>query len=166
MPITKLKTENAFPPAGRFVGYTLMTIALLVTIPTKGIGLILIGAVGGFLTYTFKGVEFNQQTNSFRQYSSIFGIKTYNPWFTFEAYPDITIFNSKETGRVYSRSMHYHQSEDSFYKLYLLSSNHLKKIMIKKCKSKEEAKQLVEQLKQEFQLNYTKYNPQNSRRRR
>lgn len=140
------------------------------------IGIVMIGSGGpgyvigpplilgaGFLFSSRYGTQVCYSTGYIREYHEYFGIKT-GKWVSTVMLPDICILkigksktHSDITGAV-STTLDASKNE-----VYLMSSNHRKRMLICVCKSLEEAAKVSETLAQNLGKNLAQFNPQISK---
>jgi hypothetical protein len=156
--ILNYRASTVHSSSAVFIGYLFIIIGIAYPLFFGTYGALIFVLIGVFLTFSFYGVLFNRDQNTFKQYASYFGIKT-GDWKKLESMPDIALLQSNESTTTYSSSLMSYDKKDHFFKVFLLSKNHRIKILVKKTHDRDAAKEVIEELKELFDLNYVKYDP-------
>ena len=152
-------SSTVFSSSAVFIGYLFIGLGVigLVTVQYALLGLLII-PIGIFLAFSKYGIILDDILNQYRVYASYFGIKT-GDWEDLEKMPDIAILKSRESSTTYSGSIMSNIHEDEFYKVFLLSPSHRKKVLVIKTKQKDNAQKVVDEITGKFDILYTTYNP-------
>lgn len=165
VPVPDITIKNGFNfgPAARAAAFVIFPFSLLV-IATGGIG-IFIGPVflfiAGFALTSRQGVQISYQGAYLKEYNSVFGLRN-GKWISTHGLPDICVLKlgMKQTlGQYYSGTPTL-ERDVSINEVYLMSANHRKRILVKKCKNKAEAVKFAEGLAAKMKKNFVPFNPQ------
>lgn len=111
------------------------------------------------------GLELNFKTKEYRYYSRFFGnIK--GQWLSLSHYTSVVVLSKtgtkSATGTGMTGSL---KVKQGFYELYLMDSNHLKRLFILNTKKKKEIDKMIVLMKSNFNVSLEKYNPITKKRR-
>jgi hypothetical protein len=152
----------SFGPATRIVAVALIifgVLALLSGGPGFFLGpLVLLAAL--FAVTSKHGVEISFSNNYMREYGQALGIKT-GKWMSTITLPDIAVLRlAKRQGVVNPATGGMAMDRDvSANEVYILSANHRKKVLLKVCKSKNEAEEFAKMLAGKMGKNFVPFNP-------
>lgn len=143
-------------------GYFILAISIFFFVNAYWLagGILLILSV--IMAFSRQGLQFDKANHRVRRYSSVFFICT-GTWLMVEDYPDMAVL--KRTIRVRRGIGHAlgTSSVERYFDIYLLSANHLKRVAIIRKETKEQADTEAQYLSRELGVNYTFFNPRNSR---
>lgn len=149
---------KAFPSSFVFTGYIFLSAGIIIMFNNLWFGLIM-ALIGVFIAFVKSGVQIHIETNSYRKYDSIFGLKR-GHWESLEAFSYLSILRTKEESATLSRSNRRAiTSSDLFYDICLLNEDHGKKQPIKRLKDKEAALIEVKLLSRQLGMTITDYKP-------
>lgn len=148
---------KAFPSSFVFTGYIFLSAGIIIMFNNL-LGLILV-LIGVFIAFVKSGVQINLETNSYRKFDSLFGLKR-GQWESLEAFSYLSILRTKEESATLSRSNRRAvTSSDLFYDICLLDENHRKKQPIKRLKEKNIALSDIKILSAQLGMAITEYRP-------
>lgn len=157
------KLEKLFPPAASFAGYIILIVGLLIFVYNLIAGLV-ISVFGGFMSFTYSGIQIDLESRRFRKYICIFGIK-HGVWITLNNYPYITILHKNIVTTAYSRSNRpATTSDENYFDICILNDTQQEKIIIKRLKSKEQAIREVKEFAEKMNVKFVDYNPLRSKK--
>jgi hypothetical protein len=142
------------------VGYALLGVGVLFLLAGSFLlGPILV-IVGGFFSFTFSGVKLDIANKEAQHYTSFYGWKKGN-WVGLKSYPFVSILKSRigfRANNFNAAPMEF--SGEELFDIYLLSSDHRERFLIKSEKTEAIAKQSAKELGQKLGVEYANYNPQ------
>jgi len=148
----------AFPTPALIGGYLFLTLGLIGLLSGHIAGL-LVALVGGFVCFTYSGIEINIKNKTIRQYTSYFGFKK-GETRDLTTYPFICIFKSNKTHTMYSRSNRAVSYSETTYDLYLLNQTHKEKVLIKVEKGEDNAIKKAKEIADSIGIKLVQYNPE------
>lgn len=146
-------------------GITIIGLATLIDLSFVALGLILFGT---FMWSSNYGVQIDQNNNRFREYGSIFGIKS-GKWYPLDKLPFISIMKARDGLIMYSMINQPTKAIDDRFGVYLLSESHRKKVLLKKFEDRDLAKEYSIQMTTKLNKELVQFNPvvsQKTRERR
>ena len=158
--IIKNRIGFSFPGFIVFMGLTCMLFSIFIMIESPILGLIIL-IVGSFLGLSSYGSEIDITNQKFREYGSMFGIKS-GKWEDLNTMPFIGVFKSKSGYLIYSRSTNSTTDIDDFYDVCLMNTTHRRRLVLQKFKTKNEALNFVHSLENKIDSKLTEYNPRQS----
>ena len=147
------KFEKIFGPSGTFAGYMLI-IAGLITL-LKGFGIILI-LLGAFVSFSVSGTMLNTENRKIKYYTNLFGIFKSGKWNDLDLFREIVVRRSNRNYRTYSRSNRTLDIKQTDYRIFLITSDHRKKVPLKKFKNLDDARTEAEKFSQELNMPFVK----------
>lgn len=118
---------------------------------------------GAYVITTTSGIKIDPSTKRFQEYTSYFGLKQ-GKWLPLDKYTDIAILKFTGTSTVRGRANQAISSTESVFKLYLLTKNHRKRILVKEYETASEAKEQARELSGVLGMNFTAYAPERKSR--
>ncbi len=139
------KTENAFGKPTVFAGLIFLVTGIISIVA----GAFIIGAVvfiiAAFVTFTYSGVELDTKARQVRQYNKLFGIIKTGKWKSFEPYIGITLIPISTVEVMASWSNRITSTKTTDYRIYFVNKARKPVFAIKKCKSKENARDCLDE---------------------
>lgn len=144
-----------------YVGYLLIGLGIFVFITEStvlGIGVTGLGCIPAFLR---EGIIVSPPLNQVKSYWGVFGLK-FGKWQSLSKYKYLVILRSQtkysSTGGVRVPLPEMSRTEVS-YDLYIMSANHLKRIMLTTFTDQKDALEMARDLSEDLSLEFVKYNP-------
>ena len=113
-------------------------------------------------------LEIDVVNERLKEYPFLFGLKL-GSWISIKPYTEIAVLRMNVSETTYGgRTAQYVTERKVFFDVCLLDSTHIKRLVIKRCKDSESAKEIAEMLASKINKTFTKYNPvrTNSTKRR
>lgn len=154
------KNGRVFPPNSLFMGYTILAIAIFVSMALDiyfGLAGILIGS---FIAFTRYGVIILDDGSALIEYTRYFGFIQIAKKKSLNAYSFVTVIPVKQTSTIYSRSSSSTSITDYFQTISLLKSNYRGKLELTRLNSKSIAEETARKLAERLNLHYFDYDPQ------
>ncbi len=149
---------NKFMP---YIGYFLLALGALLILSKNlpiGIAMFCLATIPAFMR---EGVVISPSLNKVRSYWSMLGIK-FGEWQSLSKYKYLVILRSQtkydSTGSVRIPLPEMSRTEIT-YDIYLMSANHLKRIMLTSFTDQKDALEMVRNLSEDLDLEFVKYNP-------
>ncbi|MEO6903029.1 MAG: hypothetical protein ABI315_07740 [Bacteroidia bacterium] len=147
----------AFPTSALIGGYLFLALGLIGLLSGHLVG-ILVALVGGFVCFTYLGIEINIKNKTIRQYTSYFGFKK-GATKDLTVFPFICIFKSNKIYTTNSRSNRSVSYSEKTFDIYLLNQTHKEKILIKIEKGEDKAIQKAKEIADDMGIKLVQYNP-------
>lgn len=151
------KIGNSFPSHIYAIGLIFILSSFFLFLNNPVLALIFL-LVGMFICTSRYGVEIDLEKKKYREYGQIFCIKQ-GQWFDLTKMPYVSILKSKSGHLVYSRSNYSTANYDDGFDVCLLNESHKKRVVIKKCKTKEEALQFAKELESILDVKLVQFDP-------
>lgn len=155
---------RVFPPAALIGGVLFLTLGFIGFMGGHVVGLIVL-LIGGFVCFTFHGVEINIEKKTIRSYTSYFGIKS-GKIKDISSYPFICILKSNKSYKMHGRANQSVAYSETTYDIYLLNKTHQEKILLKIEKGQEQAIQSAKELAAYLDIELVTYMPKVTSRQR
>ena len=153
------------PPNMRYIGFAVMVFVLIIVV-TDGELLSLLGFIPAiWLAFRRSGVQVDLLEDTYREYTESFAIKR-GKWISMEQYPDMALLRGVEGFKAYSRAMIELSDSEVVWDIYLLKKDHRSRLILKRCKSKDEGEKLGPELAEQMGKNWTVYSPKLSEKTR
>jgi hypothetical protein len=124
-----------------------------------GYVLILLALIGGILIFIRRGIIFNVENKTIKQYYTIYGIP-FGEWISIEKYPYISILNKQYSGAFKSGgNLQMHQSKFNHFELTLLDKSHRMKLLINSYDEYNMAENVMKKLSSKLNIEIVKYSP-------
>lgn len=151
------KIENLFPPPAVFAGYVFLIIGTLYLIVNifVGIGLLL---SGGFISFTFSGVQIYIEDKKYKVYTSLYGIKIGKSK-SLNEYLFLAVLSSNQSYGLYSMSNISMSDTKIYYDICLLNSTQRQRLVIKRHKNFEKANLDAKEIADKLEVQLTTFNP-------
>lgn len=160
------KLGKLFPPAMRITGWVFMAVGLYFFISSiimaynsfafSASAFVLIGV---FIGLTPHGVLIDLETKKYKKYTNIFGYKQ-GSWESYERFPYISLLQNTVKTHAFSRSNRQAEtSSNLYYEICLLNKTHRKKVVIKRLKDRDIAKEDINKLAEQLDIEICKYSP-------
>ena len=137
--IVNNKTEQAFGRTTAFAGLIFLLSGIVMIVA----GAIVLGAVAAilsaFVLFTYSGVELDTARRRIKQYNKIFGIIKTGKWQSLEPYIGLTLIPISTIETMASWSNRISSTKSTDYRIYLVNKAKKPAFVIKKCFSKENA---------------------------
>ena len=160
----KYKLGFSFAPPIVIVGVIVSIAGVLTAIEGPLLGILLIIA-GGFIWSSTYGSQIDPTNIRFREYGSVFGIKS-GKWRPLDEAPFITVMKGREGMTVYSRSNLSTTSIDDRFEVCLLSNTHRSKTVIMKFENEDQAAEYAKAIALKLDKEIVQYSPKISEKTR
>ncbi|MFK7921693.1 MAG: hypothetical protein AB8H47_07030 [Bacteroidia bacterium] len=144
-----------------YVGYLLLALGIFIFLTDKqtlGVAIFCLALIPAFLQ---EGIIVSPSLNQVKSYWGILGLK-FGKWQSLTKYKYLVILRSQtkyaSTGGVRVPLPEMSRTEVS-YDLYIMSANHLKRIMLTTFTDQKDALEMVRDLSEDLNLEFVKYNP-------
>lgn len=149
---------KTFTPAMVVMGYLLIAMGVFGFVSSPLVGGIII-LLGIFFSLSVNGIQLVSERKVYRTYTNILGMK-FGKWESYEKYPQISILKRSISTVAYSRAnTPSTTSRNTFYDIFLLTTNHRSKLMIQRSTDKETAKESALHLADQLGVEYVLFNP-------
>jgi len=135
--------------------FALAGIVSAVEIPLIGLALISISSIIWSGSY---GFEINSKDSTYREYVSIIGIRR-GQWFSLEKFPFVAILKVREGTVMYSQTNRSNTLIDDSFGVYLLTSSHRKRVLIKKLDTRIRAERYIGEIAPLINKEITNFSP-------
>ena len=156
----RINATKANSSSAVFMGYIFLILGFVFGLLTMNpIALLIFGAIGAYYAFSSYGFEVNTSRTEFREYFNYLGIKR-GKWKPISEMPFITVFHINQTETQYGgRSMQQVSISEKVFKVYLLSTSHRTRALVKVTKDEKEAQSITEYLISELNIEYAKFQP-------
>lgn len=158
------KTERAFGKTAVFAGIIFLLTGIVILIA----GAFILGAIAfliaAFVAFTYSGVELNTESRQVKQYNKLFGIIKTGKWKSFDPYIGVTLIPISTVEIMASWSNRISSSKTTDYRIFFVNKAKKPAFVIKKCKSKENARNSLDEFS--IWLNLPVYSIKNKETRR
>jgi len=137
------RLDRSFGKAGIFPGIILIVFGCLGILYFWPVILIITGA---FFVFTHSGVMIDTEKRKIRLYQNLFGVIKTGKWVPLNQFTGLTIIPVKRYSRVMSMSNRSTTLEEKDFRIFLLNKKHKPEIVIKKCKTPEDARDRIDEL--------------------
>ena len=152
------KHDSFLPSGAKILGGAIGFLGLFAIIPNPILGLALLTG-GVFAVCSDQGSDFKPKEKLYRYYIGIFGLH-FGRWESYQNYPDMALLSKRMTTSSFSRTNRQTDQTETAHELYLLSSDHRKKILAFVYKNLATAEGSNPKLLAEnLGVNYTIYSP-------
>lgn len=153
-----LPLGSPFHIAGVFLGILLIGVGILLWLALgPGGGIIL--AIGLVLAFWKMGVQIDPVKKQIRRYDGFLGIRI-GKWESLDKYPYLSVLRKKKRHTMMEELTIAELEYDSVeFEVYLLSRNHLRRIMVYTNQVHKKSLEKVRDLSTELDLPFVKYNP-------
>lgn len=149
---------NLHPPARNFAGYILLVVGFIGMV-FGGWASVFLFLVGIYLAFSKFGTEIKLETEMYREFSSIVGIKT-GTWHHLNRYPYLCILKTRIVATAFSLSnRNTDTGSEDYFEVYLLSESHHHRILLKRCNTLEEAEASGVELAQKLDKPLVDFSP-------
>ncbi len=145
------------------VGYFMLGINLIAALAFNYEAFVLF-PIGLIICFNRVGVEINTETSEYRHYFLLARLRIGTWKDLLSDYPDISLLKITERRALLSGLSGSITEQKTFIHVVLLNHNHRKKMLLVKCNNKENADIVINDLREQTHLNYTKYQPKLSRK--
>lgn len=139
------KTESAFGKSAVFAAIIFLLTGTVILIA----GAFIIGAIvfllAGFVAFTYSGVELNTELRQVKQYNKLFGIIKTGKWKSFEPYIGVTLIPITTVESISSWSNRISSIKTTDYRIYFVDEAKKPAFVIKRCKSREVARNSIDE---------------------
>ena len=151
------KLDSIFGGGGRFAGFIVLIGGILSLIGSYSsiisllisIFIILLGAL---MAFSYTGAEIDIEERLYRNYQKIFGLFKYGDWYEIDSYDGIMSGINLNKTVLYSRSNRAFTESNDDYRVILYDKKQKVMHHLKKCKSKDEAKEETKRLAEILQM--------------
>lgn len=114
--------------------------------------------IGSLLLFSYEGIEIDKKNKTFNEWSRWFGIR-FGKARSLELIDSISTILETDSGKFFAITEKSPEITEDYYKVFLMSENHLHKIFICKSKKKEEIKHMAESIAFWLNLEVKPYSP-------
>ncbi len=139
------KTENAFGKPTVFAGIILLLTGIVVAIAGAIIMGFIVFVIAAFVAFTYSGVEIDTDIRQVRQYNRLFGMVKTGKWKSLSPYIGITLIPISTVEVMASWSNRISSTKTIDYRIYFVDKARKPVFAIKKCKSKEMARNSLDE---------------------
>lgn len=115
-------------------------------------------SIGLIIVLARHGLQIDAEQRKYRDYISYLGIKM-SKWKNYAGYPDISLVYEKRNVRIAGKSNLSFADVDEYYRIVLLTPNHLQKIEVFRTDKLEVAQEKYKVLSEAMHVNQVKYAP-------
>ncbi|WP_417265638.1 hypothetical protein [Brumimicrobium sp.] len=155
--MTTFKIGSSFPFAVAIVGGVISFAGLLLLANLFLVGIVAM-AIGAFFWSSTYGLQINDETQEFREYGSVLGLKR-GDWKPLDQLPYLTVLKSRKGTTLYSRSNRSTTIINDDYEVVMLNETHRVKVLVQSFEKKEKAMKFAEQFVLAYNKQLVKYNP-------
>ncbi len=138
------KIDNLLPSPIVFVGYVFLATGLLVAVMNLILGISIV-IIAAFFTFSYSGVEIDTSTRQIKQYNKIFGIVKSGKWKSFDSFLGLTLIPMRNVSTIASRANLTTSAVNYDYRIYLVNKARRPAFAIKKCKTREQAQNSIDE---------------------
>lgn len=101
--------------------------------------------VSSFVSFTYSGVEIDTNNRKIKNYYRLFGLIKTGKWKSLDSYLGVTLIPMQRIYRIYSRTNRTTSSTEKDYRIYLVSKSKRPAFAIKKCKTRQQAQDSLDE---------------------
>ena len=127
-----------------FVGYIFMATGILIATQSLIFGISII-VLAAFFAFSYSGVEIDTDNRRIKQYTKIFGLFKIGGWKSMDAFLGLTLIPMRKVSSIASRANLTTSTIHRDYRIYLVSKARKPAFAIKKCQSREQAQNSIDE---------------------
>ncbi len=139
------KTEQAFGKTAVFASMIFLITGIVIAIAGAFVAGAVIFLVSAFVAFTYSGVELDTESRQVKQYNKLFGVIKTGRWKSFEPYIGLTLIPISTVEVMASWSNQITSSKTTDYRIFFVNKAKKPAFVIKKCKSREKAKDSIDE---------------------
>ena len=139
------KIEKTFSGPLAVMGTTFLVLAVILVITYHWVFGLISFMVGGFILFTFSGIEIDTEKRMIKPYYMVLGFWKRGKWESLEKYRGLTLVPMQKVYNTFSQSNRKNKSVKNDFRVYLVNKAKKPAFPLKSCKTREAAQNSMDE---------------------